>query len=235
MIRRSADDLRRIAERAAKDLELASAEEILAWAAHEFRGFVVSTQSMTKTTVATMIHELGLEIPAIFIDTGFHFVETLQTRDALLRSGQSVVTVASEMSLEEQVRVHGPDLWSRDPDLCCAIRKVRPLDDCLAGMEAWVTGLRRSQSDTRQQVQPVSFDEGRGIVKISPLCSWSDEQVDAYGREHPVIVNPLVAVGYPSIGCWPCTRAIEETTEHARAGRWDGFDKTECGLHDLAN
>jgi phosphoadenosine phosphosulfate reductase len=138
----------------------------------------------------------------------------------------------SEMSLGEQADSFGADLWGRDPDLCCEIRKMQPLNRRLEDVEAWITGLRRSQSTTRENVQPIIFDEVRGIVKVSPFYSWTDEQVDEYGRVNGVIVNPLTAAGYPSIGCWPCTRPVQEDFKHARAGRWAGFEKTECGMHD---
>jgi phosphoadenosine phosphosulfate reductase len=121
------------------------------------------------------------------------------------------------------------DRWKIDTDGCCAARKVAPLEEALAGRDAWMSGLRRADDPSRAETPIVSRDR-RGLVKVNPLATWSDADVDAYVAEHDVVTNPLLQRGYPSIGCWPCTRPVGPG-EDARAGRWSGSTKTECGLH----
>jgi phosphoadenosine phosphosulfate reductase len=133
-------------------------------------------------------------------------------------------------TVAEQDAQYGPELFARNPDLCCALRKVAPLNAAMEGYEAWATGLRRAESASRANTPVVSFDPKRGRVKIAPLAAWSDEDVDRYIAEHGVLVNPLLSAEYPSIGCEPCTRRVA-LGDDARAGRWAGLSKTECGLH----
>jgi phosphoadenosine phosphosulfate reductase len=130
----------------------------------------------------------------------------------------------------EQAIDEGAELWLRDPDACCGLRKVAPLERALEGADAWVSGLRRSSGGERSTVRPFSFDEKRGVIKVAPLWRWSSEDVDGYCVEHDLPVHALHAQGYPSIGCIPCTRPVAPG-EDERAGRWAGTGKTECGLH----
>jgi phosphoadenosine phosphosulfate reductase len=138
--------------------------------------------------------------------------------------------VSTSLTVAEQDEQYGKDLYKTDPDLCCALRKVKPLADTLAGYDAWATGLRRAETHNRVIAPVVGWDEKKQKVKVSPLARWSDEDVEKYIAENGILVNPLQYDGYPSIGCWPCTRRVE-VGEDARAGRWSGTNKTECGIH----
>jgi phosphoadenosine phosphosulfate reductase len=142
----------------------------------------------------------------------------------------SIVNAAARRTVAEQDAEFGKDLFARDPNSCCAMRKVEPLQRTLAGYDAWVTGVRRVEAPTRANTPLVSYDEKFGLVKINPIAAWSDEEMDAYIVEHNVLVNPLVAEGYPSIGCAPCT-AKPAPGADPRSGRWAGTGKIECGLH----
>ena len=170
-------------------------------------------------------------VDVLFLETGYHFAETIGTRDAV---GQlydvNIVNATAEQTVAEQDAAEGPQLHDRDPGRCCFLRKVVPLRNTLARYEAWVTGVRRVEAPTRAETPVVSWDERNGLVKINPLAAWSDEQINDHIAEHGVLVNPLVPAGYPSIGCWPCTRRVAPG-EDARAGRWAGSGKTECGIH----
>ncbi len=204
------------------NLESAPASEIVAWAVDTFGDGLCLAASMADAVlidVATRVHP---SIEVVFLDTQYHFPETLATADR----------VKKRYKLE--LRVLTPDrdpddLWRTDTDACCDARKVQPMAKHLATRTAWMSGLRRAESDSRRDAAIVSHDS-RGLVKINPLATWSDAQVDAYIAEHDVPVNPLLFDGYPSIGCWPCTRRVE-AGEDARAGRWAGSSKTECGLN----
>ncbi|SDO29277.1 phosphoadenylylsulfate reductase (thioredoxin) [Nakamurella panacisegetis] len=228
---RSPEDLAAVAARGATDLEGATAREILGWAAEEFGDGLAVTASMQDTVLAHLAAQVKPGIDVLFLETGYHFIETIGTADAVeavyditLRRLLPLQTVA------EQDAQYGPDLFSRNPDLCCALRKVAPLNAAMSGYDAWATGLRRAESAARADTPVVSFDVKRGRVKIAPLAAWSDEDVDRYIVENNVLVNPLLSNEYPSIGCEPCTRRVAPG-EDARAGRWAGLTKTECGLH----
>ena len=179
--------------------------------------------------LTTLIESFTPQIPVVFVDTGYHFEETLETRDRIAARVE-VLTISSALTIAEQAERFGADLWSTDPDRCCAMRKVAPLTDLLIGKEAWISGLRRATATTRVDWQPIAYDEAKGVVKISPLLLWTDGDLAAFTSEHDVITNPLLDSGYPSIGCAPCTRQVNPG-EDQRAGRWSGFDKTECGIH----
>lgn len=144
--------------------------------------------------------------------------------------GVNIVNVRPELSVAEQDERHGKDLFARQPNECCRMRKVEPLSKALRGYSAWVTGIRRVEAPTRANAPLISFDEAFGLVKINPLAAWTDEQVQDYTAAHGIVVNPLVDEGYPSIGCAPCT-AKPEPGADPRSGRWQGLAKTECGLH----
>jgi phosphoadenosine phosphosulfate reductase len=230
--RRSPADLRRLADRGRQALEGATAQEIVGWAAEHFDGSVFATQSMTNTALASMIAEVAPQIPIVFVDTGMHFQETIGLRDDLARryAGLSLTTVQSPLSLADQEQQFGSDLWHRDPDLCCLLRKVKPVESLWASNEAWLTGLRRFAGRRTSRARIVEFDEVRGVVKICPLLDWSDGDLASYTRINQVLVSPLVEAGYPSVGCHPCTRTAIPGAG-SRSGRWFGFAKTECGLH----
>ncbi|MFC7881178.1 phosphoadenylyl-sulfate reductase [Streptomyces sp. NPDC057376] len=228
---RTTEDLKALAERAGRELEDASALEILQWAADTFGGRFCVTSSMEDAVVAHLASRALPGVDVVFLDTGYHFEETIGTRDAVEAvMDVNVITLTPRQTVAEQDAEYGPRLHDRDPDLCCALRKVRPLEEGLKGYQAWATGLRRDESETRAGTPVVGWDEKRGKVKISPIAKWSQEDVQTYVTEHGVLTNPLLMDGYASVGCAPCTRRVLEG-EDARAGRWAGRAKTECGLH----
>ncbi len=228
---RSAAELRVLAERAAGALEGAPAEEILRWAAEEFGDGLAVTASMQDTVLTHLAARVRPGIDVLFLDTGYHFAETIGTADAVEAVYDITLRrLVPEQTVAEQDAAHGKDLFARDPDRCCALRKVAPLNRALAGYDAWATGVRRAESAERAGTPVVAFDIKRGKIKIAPLAAWSDADVDAYITEYGVLLNPLLSDGYPSIGCEPCTLRVEHGQD-ARAGRWAGLTKTECGLH----
>jgi phosphoadenosine phosphosulfate reductase len=204
---------------------------VLRWAGETFgRDFAV-TSSMADGLLAHLAGRAVPGVDVIFLDTGFHFVETLGTRDWIASTlPVTVVDVRPEQSVAEQDVEFGPRLFERDPDLCCALRKVQPLAAQLTGYVAWGSGVRRDESATRRGTKLVDWDAKREMVKINPLAAWTDDDVAAYLAEHRVPVNPLREIGYASIGCAPCTRPVAPG-EDPRAGRWAGLGKTECGIH----
>ncbi len=213
-------------------------EEILRWAWGRF-GTRAAIGTSFQGAGLVMLHlakEHGLKFPIFTLDTGLLFPETLELKRKLEEFfGCALESLQPDLTVEEQADIHGPELWKRQPDLCCTVRKVLPLRDKLAGLDCWITGLRRQQSDTRAGVDIVEvyvFDEesGREIVKLNPMANWTREAVWDYLRQHGVPYNPLHDRGYRSIGCWPCTRAAGNG-EGERAGRWTGFNKVECGIH----
>ncbi|GAB3579234.1 phosphoadenylyl-sulfate reductase [Calidifontibacter terrae] len=224
-------DLPAIAEAAARELADAPAQEILAWAGDLFGDGLVVAASMQDTV---LVHVASIVVPGVqvvFLDTGYHFPQTLQTRDRVAAEYDvRLLNITPRQTVAQQDEAYGAKLHDRDPDLCCALRKTHPLDEALDGRSAWATGLRRSESERRANTPVVSYDERRELLKLAPLATWSDDQVAAYVAEHDVIMNPLLSQGYPSIGCAPCTRRVL-AGEDARAGRWSGTAKTECGIH----
>lgn len=198
------------------------AEAVVAWAVEQFHPRLCMASSMSDAVLIDLATRVEPSIEVVFIDTGYHFPETLAMLD----------TVRHRYGLE--VRVMGPpsepaEFWKTDTAACCSEYKVAQLDAALDSRLAWMSGIRRVESPTRSDAPVVSRDR-RGLVKVNPLATWSDDDVARYVAEHDVAVNPLVAKGYASIGCWPCTRPVEEG-EHARNGRWAGLGKMECGLH----
>lgn len=219
--------LRTRALRAGDELADAPAEDILRWAVDEFGSRLVVAASMAEAVLVDMLSRIRSDIPVIFIDTGYHFAETVGTRDAVAaRYDLPLISVRPQLTVAGQDAVHGPELFSRDPDHCCRMRKVIPLDRALAPYAAWAAGSRRAESAGRERLRVVDWDTRRGKVKINPLASWTDADVERYVEEHDVIVNPLLSDGYDSVGCAPCTRRGE-----GRSGRWAGSTKTECGIH----
>ncbi|MDE9367643.1 phosphoadenylyl-sulfate reductase [Luteipulveratus sp. YIM 133132] len=225
-----ATDLRTLAERGAAELEGASAQDVLRWADRHLDRFAVAA-SMQDTVLVHLASQVVPGIDVLFLDTGYHFPQTLQTRDEVARQYDVTVRdLTARQTVAEQDASYGARLHDRDPDLCCTLRKTHPLDEAVDTYDGWATGLRRAESATRALTPVVTFDERRERIKLAPLAAWSDEQVAAYVDEHDVIMNPLLSQGYPSIGCEPCTRRVL-AGEDARAGRWSGTGKTECGIH----
>jgi len=212
-------------------LEGRSAEDIAAWAAGAFGTNVIVAASMQDVILPHLFAQVIPGVEVLFLETGYHFPETLRTRDVAARTLPiTVVDALPAQSVAEQDAEYGEKLHDRDPNLCCFLRKVEPLARSLDGRAAWATGVRRIEGPTREGTPILSWDGKHDLVKINPLVAWSDEDVEAYQVEHDLPRNPLVAQGYPSIGCAPCTRKVAPG-EDPRAGRWSGNDKTECGIH----
>ncbi|WP_037604681.1 phosphoadenylyl-sulfate reductase [Streptacidiphilus rugosus] len=231
--RHTPEQLEALATTAGRELEDATAQEIMRWAAETFGRRFAVTSSMEDAVVAHLASTALPGVDVIFLDTGYHFVETIGTRDAVAATMPvNVITLTPRQSVAEQDAQYGPRLHDRDPDLCCSLRKVEPLNRGLAGYDAWATGLRRDESPTRANTPVVSWDPKRQKVKIAPIARWTQEDVDAYVAQHGILLNPLLWDGYASIGCSPesCTRRVLEG-EDARSGRWAGAGKTECGIH----
>ncbi|MEV6753256.1 phosphoadenylyl-sulfate reductase [Streptomyces sp. NPDC051214] len=228
---RTDDELKVLAEQAGRDLEDASALEILRWAVDTFGERFCVTSSMEDAVVAHLASRARPGVDVVFLDTGYHFPETIGTRDAVAAvMDVNVITLTPKQTVAEQDAEFGARLHDRDPDLCCAMRKVKPLEEGLTSYAAWATGLRRDESPTRANTPVVGWDKKRHKVKVSPIARWTQDDVDAYINEHGVLTNPLLMDGYGSVGCAPCTRRLLEG-EDARAGRWSGNAKTECGIH----
>ena len=226
-----AGSLEQVAATAARDLAGASAHDVMRWAAETFGDRFCVLSSMADAVVVCLAAAARPGVDVVFLDTGYHFAETIGTRDAVAASYDvNVVTAVPEQTVAEQDAFHGKDLFARDPDRCCALRKVAPLDAALAGYDAWATGIRRDESPTRARTEVVEWDAKRRKIKINPIARWSQADVDAYIAEHGILVNPLVEEGYLSIGCWPCT-AKPAISADPRSGRWAGRTKTECGIH----
>ena len=223
--------MRTLAEQAAGELADAPAEEVIRWAADTFGNRICVTSSMTDAVIIHLASAVQPGIDVIFLDTGYHFAETLRfRRDVAARLDVTVVDVTPDLTVAEQDATYGAQLYARDPDTCCTLRKVFPLQQALEPYDAWVSGVRRDESASRAATPVVGWDAARGKVKINPLAAWTQEQVDTYAAVHGLRVNPLKQLGFASIGCAPCTRAVAPG-EDPRAGRWAGFAKTECGLH----
>jgi phosphoadenosine phosphosulfate reductase len=214
------------------ELEALPAEELLRWAYGEFgEGLCLSCSWQKQSSVLVhMVSELGLGIDVIELDTHLFFRESYETRERLVeRYGLSLIR-PEVITIAEQHRREGPNLWERDPDRCCHIRKVEPLIDALDPYEAWISGIRREQSPSRATARKVERSERYGVWKIQPLADWSEDDVWRYIVANDIPYNPLHDVGYRSIGCIPCTRPTRPDEEE-RAGRWAGSDKLECGIH----
>jgi phosphoadenosine phosphosulfate reductase len=225
-------DLRATAERGAAELGPdATAEQVLGWAAETFGTRMVVASNMQDAVLVDLAAKALPGVEVLFLETGYHFAETIGTRDAVEHVYDvRIVNAQAQRSVAEQDAEFGKDLWARDPNACCAMRKVEPLTRTLAGYDAWVTGVRRVEAPTRAGTPLVTYDEKFGLVKVNPIAAWSDEEMQAYIDAHGVLVNPLVAEGYPSIGCAPCT-AKPAPGADPRSGRWAGTGKIECGLH----
>jgi phosphoadenosine phosphosulfate reductase len=215
-----------------------STEAVLAWAWERF-GLRAAIGTSFQGAGLVMLHLAtthGLRFPVFTLDTGLLFPETLALKVRLEEFfGLSIEALQPDLTVEQQEAAHGPELWRHNPDLCCAFRKVLPLQARLAGLDCWITGLRRQQSESRAAVGIVELHslaegEGREILKLNPMAGWTRDAVWQYLRDRQIPYNPLHDQGYRSIGCWPCTRKTA-AGEEERAGRWTGFVKSECGIH----
>ncbi|MGV0646225.1 phosphoadenylyl-sulfate reductase [Mycolicibacterium sp. XJ2546] len=224
-------DLQALAERAAEELDGASAIDLLRWTDENFAGNYIVASNMQDAVLVDMAAKVRPGVDVLFLDTGYHFAETIGTRDAVASVYDvNVVNVTPEKSVAEQDALFGKDLFAREPNECCRMRKVEPLSKALSGYAAWVTGIRRVEAPTRANAPLISWDKAFGLVKINPLAAWTDDDMQRYIDANGVLVNPLVDEGYPSIGCAPCTAKPVEGAD-PRSGRWAGTGKIECGLH----
>ena len=220
------------------DLETADPGDILQWAAGTIDRLAVATSFQSSGLVILhLLRDIRPDLPVLFLDTGFHFQETLdfRARIAEMWDLKLVDLRGAHGSAHRQAELYGPELYTRDPDRCCAINKVQPLQAALEEYDGWISGLRRDQSPLRAAtpiVEAQMLPSGNEILKIHPLAHWTKQQVQDYVRTHDIPTHPLLERGFTSIGCWPCTRAVYEGEEE-RAGRWEGLAKTECGIHSF--
>lgn len=220
-------------ERISPELEALGAQEIVRWAVQQYpHGLVLASSFGAEDMVLIdMLTRLDRHPTIFYLDTSLLFPETYELiRRAEVRYGFQAVRVAADLSVEDKGRQYGPALWSTAPDQCCYIRKVLPLKNYLKDQSAWITGIRRDQTPVRKNSPVVGFDQNHGLVKINPLAAWTHKDVFRYLVKNNVPYNPLHDMGYPSIGCVPCTQSVNPGDD-PRAGRWAGQEKTECGLH----
>jgi len=214
------------------ELEALAAEDVVRWAHAEFGERVCLSCSWQKqsSVLVHLLAELGLGIDVIELDTHLFFRETYETRERLVERYGLTLIRPDVLTVAEQHKREGPNLWERDPDRCCHIRKVEPLLEALAPYDAWISGIRRDQSPSRANARKVERSERYGVWKVQPLADWTEKDVWRYILANDIPYNPLHDVGYRSIGCIPCTRPTR-ADEEERAGRWAGSDKLECGIH----
>jgi phosphoadenosine phosphosulfate reductase len=225
------EEMRAVAEKAGREFDGASAIEILTWADEEFGSSWAVASSMADAVVPSLAAQVRPGVDVLFLDTGYHFAETLGTRDAVAATlPVRIRSIEPRQTVAEQDSSFGARLYERNPDQCCALRKVMPLRKALKDYAAWASGLRRDEMATRRDIKVVEWDEQRGMVKLNPIAAWTQDEVERYIAENNILVNPLLSDGYGSVGCAPCTRRIAPG-EDLRAGRWAGSAKVECGLH----
>jgi phosphoadenosine phosphosulfate reductase len=228
---RTVAELAELAEAAGGELEEAPAEEIVRWATDAFGPRFCVTSSFADAVLVHLVSRVVPAVDVVFLDTELHFPETLAVRDRVAATlPVRVRSIRAAQTPSEQDGEYGPRLYERDPDRCCSLRKVEPLERALERYDAWAAGLRRDESPSRADTPVVHFEHARGKVKVNPIARWTRADVDAYIIRHDVPVNDLVRRGYASIGCRPCTAPVAPGAD-SRAGRWAMFDKTECGLH----
>ncbi|MCZ0731368.1 phosphoadenylyl-sulfate reductase [Mycolicibacterium iranicum] len=226
-------DLQQLAELGAAELgPNATAQDLLRWTDENFGpGDYIVASNMQDAVLVDLAAKVRPGVDVLFLDTGYHFVETIGTRDAVEAVYDvNVVNVHPEQSVAEQDALLGKNLFERNANECCRLRKVEPLSKALRGYSAWVTGIRRVEAPTRANAPLISWDKAFGLVKINPLAAWTDDDMQDYIDANGILVNPLVDEGYPSIGCAPCTNKPVVGAD-PRSGRWAGQSKTECGLH----
>jgi phosphoadenosine phosphosulfate reductase len=223
--------LRQIAESAADALRRAPAEEIVRWAVTTFGDRLCVTSSMKDAVLIDLVSRMRPGIDVLFVDTGYHFAETIGARQAASAVYPiNVVDVRPSRTVAEQDRDLGPRLFGRNPDLCCHLRKVEPLGRALEPYLAWASGLRREETPERWDAGCVEWDARHRKIKVNPLVDWTRAELESYIAEHGVLLNTLRYDGYPSIGCAPCTSLVAPGAD-PRSGRWAGTAKTECGIH----
>lgn len=233
--RRDSTELEAVAADAAERFEAlpphTATQAVLAWAATEFADTLAVACSMADLVLPHVVSEHLPGVDVLFLETGYHFAETLGLRaQAEHELDIAVVDVHPELTVDEQDTAYGPRLHERDPAACCRMRKVEPLAAALAGYEAWVTGVRRDEAPTRTHTPYVQWDARHGLVKLNPLAGWTFDDVTDHATQHRLPANLLLSQGYPSIGCRPCTRQVAPGDD-PRSGRWAGLAKTECGIH----
>ena len=229
--RYTTSELQEIAARAGVELDRAPAHRVVEWALGQFGERFCVTSSFADAVLVHVVSQVAPGIDVIFLDTGLHFAETLRVRDKVQATlPVTIKSIQPRLSLAEQNAQYGPQLYAREPDECCALRKVEPLERALEPYDAWAAGLRRDEGPSRATTPVVGFESSRNKVKVAPLAYWTEADVQAYIAKYDVPVNPLIQQGYASVGCWPCTRRTAPG-EDPRAGRWPLFDKTECGIH----
>lgn len=206
-------------------LETLSAGAAVKWAFDRFGSSLVIAGSFQDAVLIDIAEKAAPGIEVVFLDTQYHFAETLWFVEEVRRRYDLNLRVVSPLA-----DVRPDNRWQADVEGCCGVRKVEPLARALAGKAAWITGLRRADAPTRAGAPIVSWDLARSMVKLNPLAAWTDDDMAGYIADHDLPVNPLTERSYPSVGCWPCTRPVAPG-EDPRAGRWSGKDKTECGLH----
>jgi phosphoadenosine phosphosulfate reductase len=218
------------------EIEALPAEEVLRWAHAEFGDRLCLTCSWQKqsSVLVHMVAELGLDIDVVELDTQLFFRETYETRERLVERYGLTLIRPDVLTVAEQHKVEGPNLWESNPDRCCHVRKVEPLIQALEPYDAWISGIRRDQSPSRADTPKIEWSERYQVFKIHPLADWDEKRVWAYIDVNEIPFNPLHDAGYRSIGCIPCTRPTAPDEEE-RAGRWAGSDKLECGIHENTN
>ncbi len=229
------DQLRVELEAASGDLESATPQQILRWAVERFapRFTMATAFGPEGMTLIHMLAEIAPDTPIFNLDTGYQFAETLELRERVMqRYGIEVRMCRPELTVEQYESLHGGPVYQTDPDRCCRERKISLLRPAIAGMHAWASAIRRDQSLDRARAPIVGWDAKFQLVKVSPLANWTKKDVWDLIIKNDIPYNPLHDQGYPSVGCWPCTRSVL-MGEDERAGRWSGFQKTECGLHSL--
>ncbi|MGP5726172.1 phosphoadenylyl-sulfate reductase [Arthrobacter rhombi] len=227
------DQLRALAASGAAELGFdAPSQDVLDWVARHFSTAEAAVAcSMADAVLPHLVSGTLPGIDVLFLDTGYHFAETLATRDDVARRlDVNLVDVRPEQDVASQDAIEGKDLFATNPARCCALRKVDPLNRALAGYRLWFTGVRREEAPTRTNTPLIDFDEAHSLVKVNPLAGWSFEELNDYSIRNQLPRNLLLDQGYPSIGCQPCTRQVAPG-EDPRAGRWSGQPKTECGIH----
>ncbi|MFM7029464.1 MAG: phosphoadenylyl-sulfate reductase [Micrococcales bacterium] len=210
----------------------ATAQAVIEWVSKNFAVDAAAVAcSMADAVLPAIVADQLPGVEVLFLDTGYHFVETHATRNEVAeRMKVRVLDVTPKQTVAEQDAEYGAKLYERDPNLCCALRKVQPLTDQLQSFEVWFTGVRRDEAETRANTPLVGWDEKNGLVKVNPLAAWTFDELIDYATEHSVPTNLLLQHGYPSIGCEPCTKPVAPG-EDPRSGRWAGTGKVECGLH----
>lgn len=218
--------------------ETKGAVKVLQWAYDSYKDSIIYACSFGAEGIVLidLISKINPNAQVVFLDTGVHFKETYELIDTVKEKYPDLQIQLKQpaLTLKEQSQQYGPELWKSQPDLCCYIRKVKPLEEVLHGVPAWISGLRREQSLSRKDIDFVNKDDRFQSIKVCPLIYWTWEDVWAYIRQNHLPYNPLHEKGYPSIGCEPCTSLVTDDRDF-RAGRWAGFHKTECGLHTSDN